>query len=95
MHRVRVTAAAVRDLDQIADYISGDNPEAAHRWTQDTTALFSLFAKHPLIGEKYHWRGSTCRRFSKGNFVIYFRPTIEGVLILRIVHGARKPPRLP
>jgi plasmid stabilization system protein ParE len=70
MDRIRISADAVRDLERIVEFISGDSRDAARRWASDIVELFHLFAMHPRMGERHRWGRRFCRRFSKGNYVI-------------------------
>ena len=51
MPRLRITALAQADLDEIHDYIARDNPAAARKWVARTKKEFSFLAKNPGIGE--------------------------------------------
>jgi toxin ParE1/3/4 len=91
---VIITVAAERDLEEIADFISRDNPRRAIAFItelRDRCHKIATFPEaaplRPDLGENV--RVVTCR----GYLLIYWtRP--ELVFVLRIVHGARNLPDL-
>ena len=90
MARIELSPLADRDIIDIAATISADRPRIAARFLARLDHLFKLFAKHPLLGERYRTsKHRTARRFPVDSYVIYYLPTDKGVLILRVLHGAR------
>jgi toxin ParE1/3/4 len=86
---------ALEDLSDISRHIAQDNPRAALNWLDEMEQLFSALAAYPRMGEQVRTRRfGVVRRFSQGNYVLYFRPLLDGVEILRVVHGARDQNRL-
>src|SRR5689334_14073442 len=93
--RILRTPDAVTDLDQIWDHIAADNPLAADRMLDELNNRFSLLASNPDIGElQTKLADGTYRRFTFRNYVIYYRSLEEGIVLLRILHGARDHERL-
>jgi toxin ParE1/3/4 len=89
------TPRARLDLDSIVRHISQDNLEAALRWLQDAERLFELLAEQPGIGQSVMSRRyGPLRRHTMGNYLIYYRPILDGVQIIRVVHGSRDQNRL-
>jgi toxin ParE1/3/4 len=85
------TTEAVEDLDAIWDYIAQDSPEAADRVVDELQGIFQLLATYPGMGELQSTLAKrTYRRFTHRNYVIYFRPVEDGILLLRVLHGARE-----
>lgn len=88
--RIFRTSDAIADLDGIWDYIARDNPTAADRLLDELNERFSLPLKNPEIGERQllladgSYRRSTCR-----NYIVYYRPISEGIVIVRVLHGAQ------
>ena len=66
MKRYILTPRAKRDLNEIWDYIAGDNIEAADRVLDALESAMVKLAKSPGIG---HWRGVTVR----ANWWVIFR----------------------
>jgi toxin ParE1/3/4 len=86
---------AEEDIEEILRYISQDNPTAALAVRKAIENTCETLASMPEIG--------THRRFANpvyegirllpvkkfGNYLIFYRPTQEGVLIIRVLHAAR------
>jgi len=84
------SSQADADLDEIVDYIAVDSPIAAFAWLESIQNLFVLLSRQPKLGERYTGRRlGEVRRFSHGNYVVYYQPFGDGVEILRVLHGAR------
>ena len=84
------TADAIADLDGIWDYIARDNIAAADRLTDELSERFALILSSPEIGESQPLLADgNYRRITCGNFVVYYRPINEGVVIVRVLHGAQ------
>ena len=82
------------ELEAIWDYIGVQNhsPGAAERLVETFYEKFVLLGRDPLIGERcqeYEHLVPGLRRFSVGNYIIYYRPNDDGVEVGHIVHGAR------
>ena len=54
---LRITRRAERHLDEIADYISERNPDAARRVGRRIREIFELLAALPLVGREVSWPG--------------------------------------
>jgi toxin ParE1/3/4 len=81
---------ADEDLVGIADFIARDKPEAARRWIQRIREACETLAMRPEMGELRRGFGvSGCRSFSVGSYVLFFRPTSDGIEVAPIVHGSR------
>jgi toxin ParE1/3/4 len=90
MGKLTFASAAEGDLTEIAAFIARDKPDAAIRWVQAVREKCMLIADHPDIGEERRGLGVRgCRSMSIGNYLIFFRPTGDGIEVIRIVHGSR------
>ena len=88
--RVFRTPEAIADLDAIWDYISRDNHAAADRMLDELNERFLLLSKHPELGERQPLLADgTYRRFTHRNYLIYYRPTADEIVLVRVLHGAR------
>jgi len=93
--RLLRTPEAVDDLDGIWDHIALDNMSAADRVLDELHERFALLARNPEIGELQPLlAGGTYRRFTYRNYVIYYRPMDDGIIVIRVLHGARDHERL-
>jgi plasmid stabilization system protein ParE len=53
-------------------------------------AVCDLLAANPEMGELWtEFSTGTYRSFSVGNYIVYFKPAVNGVHIARILHAAR------
>ncbi len=53
-------------------------------------AVCGLLATSPEMGElRTEFSTGTYRSFSVGNYVIYFKPAVDGVRVARVLHGSR------
>lgn len=89
MARVLRTDVAKADLASIADYIANDNAAAADRWLEKVDETLTLLAKYPLIGEQVNHLALGLRRFCFGNYLLFYKPTQDGIELRRVLHGAR------
>jgi toxin ParE1/3/4 len=95
MAQVIKAPAAYRDLGQIVSYIAQDNLPAALRWLEETEKLLNLLAEQPGVGQRVKTRRfGEIRCHTMGNYLIYYRPIVDGVQILTVAHGARDQSRL-
>ena len=90
MSQARFSADAEADLLDIAAFIAQDNPVAAREWLAAVRDRCQLLAEHPMTGELRQGFGvAGCRSVTVGMYVIFFRPSRDGVEIARILHGSR------
>jgi toxin ParE1/3/4 len=80
---------ALDDLIGIAKYIARDNPTRARSFTSELRASCAARAKQPGMGRLRVDLGLGVRLFPHGNYVILFSAGTGGVLIERVLHGAR------
>ena len=88
--KVIIATSALRDLDEIFDYIAVDNPARALTFTDELVDRCNELADfpkaYPLV-PRYENQGF--RRRVYGNYLIFYRVQQSGVEVMRIVHGAR------
>ena len=94
MSRVQFSLAASRDLEEIEDHISQDNPDAAARLILLIREKCALLSEQPGIGRDRSDVLSGLRGFPLGNYIIFYRPATDGIEIARVLHGARDIPGL-
>jgi len=91
---------ALRDLEDIADYIAKDNPRTALRFLSAAERTFTLLADQPQMGTAYETDDgelSDLRRFPVAgfqNYLIFYKGSEEGIQVVRIIHGAREIPNV-
>ena len=93
MPNILITPAAEADLINLWVYIARDNPEAADRVYQAAEETFETLASMSGIGTPYQSKRARLRglRFFPitqfPNYVIYYREYVDGIEIIRILHG--------
>ncbi len=89
MADVKLTEAAEADLQEIWDYISEKNIDAANRVIGDLMGKFRFLAKNSKIGKPQDKIILNLRKFSHKKYIIFYFEIENGVEIYRIFHGAR------
>jgi toxin ParE1/3/4 len=88
--RILRTSEALRDLDEIWDYIAHDSVTSADKLLDDLQSRFELLAANPELGElQSQLSDGSYRRFCFRKYVIYYRPLADGIVLVRVLHGAR------
>lgn len=86
---------AQADMDGAADYIGRESPPAALRFLAATEATFQHLLVTPGLGRVrayLHPRLNDLRSWRIGgfdNWLTFYRPTGDGIEVVRILHGAR------
>jgi len=89
MPHARLTEPALNDLDEIWSYIAEDNPTAATRLVERILDQAEVLADHPGRGRARDELSPGVRSYAMGNYVIFYRKTLRGIDIIRVLHGAR------
>jgi toxin ParE1/3/4 len=90
MSRVDRFRRAEEDLLTIAEYIARDNPIAAAHWLDQIELQLLQLAENPYLGEAVDHLRPGLRRFSHGNYLIFYEPRETGIGLVRVLHGARR-----
>lgn len=84
---------AVSDLQEIADYIALDKPEAARRWAQKLAKLAEHAAALPFAGRRVPEFGrDDVREMIKRGYRVMYRVTDDLVEIVAVMEGHRQVP---
>jgi toxin ParE1/3/4 len=92
---IRKTLQARVDLVEIADYLAQGSLAAAERFLQAAEQAFAGLAAMPGLGspwESSNPRLQEVRTWSVPGFrkyLVFYRPTADGIDVLRVLHGAR------
>lgn len=89
MSRPGFSPRSIHDLDEILEYIARDNPDAAEQFISFLEEKCERLSHMPRIGARRDDLAEGLRASPVGHYVIYYRPTDEGVRIERVLHGAR------
>ncbi len=90
MPRILRTPQSRADLVEIILYIRRDNRRAARRWLLTIDEKLRCLADFPGIGRARPELGRGLRSFPVGNYILFYRPTNDGIELIRVLHGARK-----
>jgi len=94
VNRTRLVRQALRDLEEVADWISPDNPSRALTFVRALEDRCHLIAEQPRSGRLVPDFGPHIRRVAHGDYLIFYRIRPTGISVLRIVHAARALRRL-
>jgi len=81
--------AAVRDIEQIGDYIAKDSVSHAQKFVARIKAQCNKVANSPLSYPARNDLISGVRMAALGRYLIFFLVTDDEVRIERVLHGAR------
>jgi len=86
------SAFAFADREAIFDYIEADNPKAAVAVDDRIESCVEGLAVFPEMGRKGRVEGTRELVISRTPYIAAYRISGETVVILRILHGARRWP---
>lgn len=100
MTKLYIRPAASADIDEIIDYLAGENSSIAQGFIQDLQQSFDLLANNPKIGVKrqYHlellseMRMFPLKKFS--SYLIFYQTDDGAIDVVRLLHGQRDIERL-
>ncbi len=90
MPRIVRTALAKLDAADIWCYIANDNEEAANKLIDQIDDRLTMLIKHPHAGESVEYIRPDVRRSVVGNYVIYYIPRRDEIIVLRILNSTRR-----
>ncbi len=86
MARIIWTVPALQELDEIADYISLDNPNAAKKLVRDVFNTVDRLQQHPWSGKSVEELNNTAyRRILISPCQIYYRVNDDLVYIIHVI----------
>jgi toxin ParE1/3/4 len=94
MARLTITESARADLREIRAYIAKHNPAAARRVVERLRAQARNLAATPGIGRSRRDLRLDLFSFPVGRHILFYRPQPGGIVLVRIIHGARDLPAL-
>jgi len=86
------------DYAEIVTGLCEVNPDAAERFCDAVERALALLERNPLLGSKAGFRHApevrkwVIQPFHK--YILFYLPTAEGVVLIRLLHGARDLPGL-
>jgi plasmid stabilization system protein ParE len=95
MIRARLSPRAKNDLDQVCNYITGDNADAAQQVRKTILNTSDFLAMNPAIGRRIlgaSSRHAAIRWFvvpKYRNYLIFYQPFKDSMVVVRILHAAQ------
>jgi toxin ParE1/3/4 len=89
MGRYRLSRSAREDLTEIVAYIATDSIDAALAISDRLEQSFTILGNNPEAGRERSEIAPDIRSFPTGANVILYSASDGGVLVVRLVHGAR------
>jgi toxin ParE1/3/4 len=80
---------AENDLEEILDYLNALSPAAADKFAEEFDARCRLLPSQPNTGRPRDALLPGMRSVVVGRYVVFFLPTDDEVIIVRVLHGAR------
>jgi plasmid stabilization system protein ParE len=91
--RARYSKFALFELDEIFNYIAKNSPAGAEQVERRVRSVVDRIARHPKAAQQVQDRPSVLRvPLVRYPYVIYYTVQANEVVILRIIHGARRSP---
>jgi toxin ParE1/3/4 len=90
MSQIIRTARADEDLIDIWTYIAEESPNAADRVLDAIEARWLQLARHPYSGMARDDIAPGIRHLVAGQYLTLYRVHVEGIEIIRVLHGRRK-----
>ncbi len=86
---------ALKNLDQEAEYIAKDNPEAARLVVQRVHHTISLLRDNPSLGHPGRLPGTHELVIPKTRYIVPYRvrSRLQQIEVLRVFHASRKLPQ--
>jgi toxin ParE1/3/4 len=89
MTSYRILPRADNDMNDIADYIAQDNPNAALAMIARFIESFVRLSDHPRMGVLQTELHHGLRLLPVENYLIFYRSTEDEIEIVRVLHSAR------
>ena len=89
MGDVDLAASARRDLEEIEAWMAQHNPSRTVTFIESLADALDGLADMPLMGRARPEIRPGLRSIVHRSYVVFYRPTSEGILVLRVIHGAR------
>jgi toxin ParE1/3/4 len=80
---------AVRDIDEICEYIAIQNSKAASQLFDLIRQKCKLVASFPNMGKTYSKLNPNLRGFVVEDYIVFYYPSSHGINIVRVISGYR------
>ena len=89
MAEVIYSPESLTDLDVIWDYVAEDSEFQADRLWERFRLKLEHLAKWSTLGRPRPEIAQHCRSYPFGKYCFYYRPTEEGIELIRLLHSSR------
>src|ERR1700676_4302572 len=89
MSAVRKLPEAQEGLLEICLHIAPDSPFPAGHFLDFLDEKMRLLAPSPRMGRRYPELSEGLRGFPVEDYVIFYREALQGIDVVRVLHGAR------
>ena len=90
--RVRYTATALQELEEIIAYIARDNPVAAGAVASEIERAIGMISRHPLMAPKVHESGLRAKLITRYPYRIFYTVADDELIVRNIRSTYRLPP---
>ena len=80
---------AIRDLDEICNYIAVEHSKAASQLFDKIRQKCKLVANFPNMGKTYPKLNPNLRGFVAEDYIVFYYPSSDGINIARAISGYR------
>ncbi|MBW4695128.1 MAG: type II toxin-antitoxin system RelE/ParE family toxin [Lyngbya sp. HA4199-MV5] len=89
MNSYSFSEEAVRDLDELCEYVAQRNASAASRLFEAIRQKCKQVANFPKMGKRYEALAPNLRGFAVQDYIVFYYPRPDGINIVRVVSGYR------
>jgi plasmid stabilization system protein ParE len=89
--RVRYRERALRDLEDIFQYLNDRSPAGAHNVIEAIYAAVNSVADHPLSTQQTSDPAIRVKIVGRYGYKIFYSATADTIEILHVRHGTRRP----
>ena len=94
MNRYIISPTASQDLDEIIDYLAARDIDAGERFITEFNKKCRNLVQFPNLGRSYTELAPSLRGLALDGYIIFYKPTDDGIEIVRVVSGYRDLPIL-
>ena len=87
MNQYIISTEAIRDMEQILDYLANTNINAGEKFLEEFSKKCRYLTQFPLMGRSYREIRPYLRGLPMKNYIIFYRLTEQGLEIMRVVKG--------
>ncbi len=92
--KARIRPLATRDLEEAVQFLDARSATASDRFLEDFFQATTLLAERPRLGpvrrRSGRLKGLRSWPLTKsGPYVIFYLPIDDGIVVIRVLHGAR------